>query len=61
MRTLAEQFQFHNSYKTRDSTFLHIGNFQENINLSHIYLAVTSLNSPMQTAEEVVLPLTAGF
>ena len=36
--TLAEQFQVHNSYKTRESTFEI--NLEENIDLSHIHLAV---------------------
>ena len=38
--TLAEQFQIRKSYKTRESTLSCIGNFEENIDLSHIYLAV---------------------
>ena len=37
---LAKQFHGHKSYKTRESTLLYIGNFEENIDLSHIYLAV---------------------
>ena len=39
--TLAEQFHVHKSYKTRESTMSCNGNFEENIDLSHIYLAVT--------------------
>ena len=38
--TLAEQFHVHKSYKTHESTFLCIGNFEGNIDLSHIHLAV---------------------
>ena len=38
--TLAEQFHVRKSYKTRESTLSCIGNFEENIDLSHIYLAV---------------------
>ena len=37
---LAEQFHVHRSYKTRESTMPCIGNFEENIDLSHIHLAV---------------------
>ena len=37
---LAKQFHGRKSYKTRESTLLYIGNFEENIDLSHIYLAV---------------------
>ena len=40
--TLAEQFHVHKSYKTHESTLLCIENFEENIYLSHIYLAVLS-------------------
>ena len=40
--TLAEQFHVRKSYKTRESTLSCIGNFEENINLSHIYLVVKS-------------------
>ena len=38
--TLAEQFHVHKSYKMHESTLFCIGNFEENIDLSHIYLAV---------------------
>ena len=38
--TLEEQFHVRKSYKTRESTLLCIGNFEENIDLSHIHLAV---------------------
>ena len=38
--TLAEQFHVCKSYKTRELTLSCIGNFEENINLSHIHLAV---------------------
>ena len=38
---LAEQFQVHRSYKTHESTMSSIGNFEENIDLSHIHLAIT--------------------
>ena len=38
--TLAEQFHVHKSYKMHESTLLWIGNLEENINLSHIHLAV---------------------
>ena len=41
--TLAEQFHVHKSYKMRESTLSCIGNFEENIDLSHIYLAVPFL------------------
>ena len=41
---LAEQFHVHRSYKTRESTMSCIGNFEENIDLSHIYLAVLILS-----------------
>ena len=34
---LAEQFHVHRSYKTRESTMSSIGNFEENIDLSHMY------------------------
>ena len=37
--TLAEQFHVRKSYKMRESTLLCIGNFEENIDLSHIHLA----------------------
>ena len=37
---LAEQFHVHRSYKTRESTMSCIGNFEENIDLSHIHLPV---------------------
>ena len=37
---LAEQFLGHRSCKTRESTMSCIGNFEENIDLSHIHLAV---------------------
>ena len=36
--TLAEQFHVHKSYKTRESTLSYIGNLEENIYLSPIYL-----------------------
>ena len=35
--TLAEQFYGHKSYKMCESTFSCIGNFEENIDLSHIH------------------------
>ena len=38
--TLAEQFHDHKSYNTWESTLSCIGNFEENIDMSHIYLAV---------------------
>ena len=38
--TLAEQFHVRKSYKMRESTLLCIGNFEENIDLSRIHLAV---------------------
>ena len=38
---LAEQFHVRKSYKMSKSTLLCIGNFEENIDLSHIHLAVT--------------------
>ena len=38
--SLAEEFQVNNSFKTRESTLLCIGNFEENIDLSHFHLAV---------------------
>jgi hypothetical protein len=38
--TLAEQFYVRKSYKTQKSTLSYIGNFEENIDLSHTYLAV---------------------
>ena len=38
--TLAEQFHVCKSYKTRESTLSCIGNFEENVDLSHIHLAV---------------------
>ena len=41
--TLAEQFHVGKSDKTRKSALLCIGNFEENIYLSHIYLAVTDI------------------
>ena len=37
---LAEQFHVHRSYKRRESPMSRIGNFEEKIDLSHIYLAV---------------------
>ena len=36
---LAEQFHVHKSYKTLESTMSCIGNFEENIDLSHFHLA----------------------
>ena len=42
--TLAEQFHVRKSYKTHESTLSCIGNFTENIDLSHIYLAVCMKN-----------------
>ena len=41
--TLAEQFHVHRSYKTCESTLLYIGNFEKDIDLSHIYLALNSV------------------
>ena len=38
--TLAEQCHVRKSYKMRESTLSCIGNFEENIDPSHIYLAV---------------------
>ena len=38
--TLAEQFNVSKSYKMRESTMSWIGNSEENIDLSHIHLAV---------------------
>ena len=38
--TLAEQFNVHKSYKTCESTLSCIGHFEENVDLSHIHLAV---------------------
>jgi hypothetical protein len=43
--TLAEQFQVHKSYKTRESTLSWIGNLEENTYLSHIHLAVIQNNA----------------
>ena len=40
---LAEQFHVHRSYKTRESTMSCIGNFEGNINVSHIHLAVPNV------------------
>ena len=37
--TLAKLFHVRKSYKTRESTLSCIGNFEENVNLPHIYLA----------------------
>ena len=37
---LAEQFHVRKSYKTCESTLLCIGNFEENVDLSLIHLAV---------------------
>ena len=42
--TLAEQFHVRKSYKTRKSTLSCIGNFEENIDPSHFYLAVPFLD-----------------
>ena len=41
---LAEQFHVHRSYKTCESIMLCIGNFEENMDLSHIHLAVLLQN-----------------
>ena len=41
--TIAEQFHVRKSYKTCESALLCIGNVEENIYLSHIYLAVTDI------------------
>ena len=41
---LAEQFHVHRSYITRESAMSCIGNFEQNIGLSHIHLAVTEKN-----------------
>ena len=41
--TLAEQFHVLKSYKTRELTLSCIGNSEENIDLSQIYLAVSDL------------------
>ena len=38
--TFAEQFHVYKSYKTHESTLSCIGNLEENLNLSHIHLAV---------------------
>jgi hypothetical protein len=38
--TIPEQFHVHKSYKMRESTLSYSGNFEENIDLSHIHLAV---------------------
>ena len=43
--TLAEQFHFHKSYKMRESTLSGIGNFEENMDLSGILLAVKVMGS----------------
>ena len=40
---LAKQFHGRKSHKTCESTLLYIGNFEENTDLSHIYLAVIRL------------------
>ena len=40
----AEQFHVRKSYKTHESTLSCIGNFEENINLSPIYLAAPDKN-----------------
>ena len=37
---LAEQFHVHRSYKMRESILSCIGNFEENVDMSHIHLAV---------------------
>ena len=37
---IPEQFHVHKSYKTGESTLSCTGNFEENIDLSHIHLAV---------------------
>jgi hypothetical protein len=37
---LAEQFHVHRSYKMRESTMSCIGNFDENVDMAHIHLAV---------------------
>ena len=42
---LAEQFHVHRSYKTCESTMSCIGNFEENIDLSNIHLAVIDLSA----------------
>ena len=52
--TLVEQFHVCKSYKTHESTLLCIGNFEENIDLSHIYLAVPRLNVPLASSVEMV-------
>ena len=39
-----KQFHVRKSYKTRESTLSCIGNFEENIDLSHIYSAVLLAN-----------------
>ena len=39
--TLAEQFHVRKPYKTWESTLKCIGNFEENIEMPHIYLAVS--------------------
>ena len=39
--TLAEQFHVRKPYKTWESTLSCIGNFEENIEMPHIYLAVS--------------------
>ena len=41
--TIPKQFHVCKSYKTRESTLSCTGNFEENIDLSHIHLAVITL------------------
>ena len=47
---LAEQFHIHKSYKTRESTLSGIGNFEGNMDLSGIHLAVPPDFSDLPTA-----------
>ncbi len=47
--TLAKQFHGRKSNKTRESTLLCLGNFEEIMDLSHIYLAVLALHNKKLT------------
>ena len=50
---LAEQFHVHRSYKARESTMSCIGNFEENINLSHIDIHLAIPRLPSQPASNM--------
>ena len=51
-----KQFNGHKSYKTCESTLYCIGNFEENIHLSRIALAVLMFLSYLQTDEHFTFP-----